>query len=75
MVGVHTASYKDWSALGLRGRKADIGASYHDPVREESFEGDTHDRGGLVSVTWEWRLELVVVYAACILAAVSECRR
>jgi hypothetical protein len=57
MAGGHTASYKIWSALGLPGRKARVGASYHNPIREESFEGDTHDCGGVVSVTVEWRLE------------------
>ena len=56
VVGEHTASYKVWSALGLLGRKARGVASYHDPVGEESFEGDTDVGGGYVIVTWERRL-------------------
>jgi hypothetical protein len=47
MVGGHTASYKVWSALGPPDRKSRMSASYHNPIREESFEGDTHDCGGL----------------------------
>lgn len=39
------------------GRKARSVATYHDPVGEESFEGDTHVGGGYVIVTWERRLE------------------
>ena len=50
-MGGHTASYKIWSALGLLGRKARGVAAYHDPVREESFEGDTHVGGVFVIVT------------------------
>jgi hypothetical protein len=29
------------------GRKAPAGATHHDPVGEEGFEGDTHGRGRL----------------------------
>ena len=50
IVGRHTASYKIWLALGLLGRKARGVAAYHNPVGEESFEGDTHFGGGFVIV-------------------------
>ena len=56
VVGRHTASYKIWSALGLPSRKARDVAAYHDPIGEESFEGDTHVGGGYVFVAWERRL-------------------
>jgi hypothetical protein len=29
------------------GRKAPVGATHHNPVGEEGFEGDTHGRGSL----------------------------
>ena len=79
--GRHTASYKMWSALGLLGRKARGVAAYHDPVGEESFEGDTHVGGGYVIMTWERRLgwELVVTWSTSTLVgwllSLSECRR
>jgi hypothetical protein len=34
----------------VSGRKVPVGATHHDPVGEEGFEGDTHGRGRLVSV-------------------------
>jgi len=49
-VGVHTASWKSSGQHSVSGRKAPVGATHHDPIWEECFEGDTHGRGRVVNV-------------------------
>lgn len=46
------------------GREAQVGATHHDPVGEEGFEGDTHGRGEFVSIVLGVEIGMVV---CCIL--------
>ena len=46
----------------VSGRKAPVGATHHDPIGEEGFEGDTHDRGRIVNVFLGVEIGVVVSY-------------